>query len=195
MTTAVLMGVGAGALHAVTGPDHVLSVGPVAVRAAKPWQVGLRWGLGHAVGTLALALPVLAFSTLFDLEGFAAWGERVAGLALLLMAWSAWRQLRHREDSFDDKGAPVDDRSVVVGFVHGITGGASLMLALPVVLGTSTTNAAAWLVAFGVGSTVAMAALTSAVARWGKGLSSSTEQRLQYAMCGLSALLGVAWLA
>jgi nickel/cobalt exporter len=195
MTTAVLMGVGAGALHAVTGPDHVLSVGPVAVRATKPWQVGLRWGLGHAVGTLALALPVLAFSTLFDLEGFAVQGERIAGLALLLMAASAWRQLRHREDRADDKNAPGDDRTLVVGFVHGITGGASLMLALPVVLGTSTTNATAWLVAFGVGSTIAMAALTSAVARWGKRLSSSTERRLQYAMCGLSALLGVAWLA
>lgn len=194
MTTAVLMGVGAGALHAVTGPDHVLSVGPVAVRAQKPWRVGLRWGLGHAVGTLALALPVLAFSTLFDLEHFAAWGERIAGLALVLMAASAWRQLR-RPSEHAEANAHDADRTTAVGFVHGITGGASLMLALPVVLGTSTTNAAAWLVAFGVGSTVAMAMLASAVSRWGKQLSSTTEQRLQYAMCGLSALLGVAWLA
>ncbi len=51
---------GSGALHAVTGPDHVLSLAPLAVAQERrlAWRIGLGWGLGHAVRTLLVGLVV-----------------------------------------------------------------------------------------------------------------------------------------
>lgn len=49
MTAAILYGAGSGALYAVTGPDHVLSLGPVALRRKRgSFRVGLAWGVGPA---------------------------------------------------------------------------------------------------------------------------------------------------
>lgn len=192
MTAAVLYGVGAGALHAVTGPDHVLSLGPIATRASRAWQVGLHWGLGHAVGTLVLALPLLATARAVDLSPWAVVGERVAGIALLVMAASSAWHLRNARDVV--AGTPEGGKTVTVGFVHGVSGGASLLLALPMVLDSSLSTSAAYLVAFAVGSTVAMAFLTAALAKWGASLSSTTHQRLQWTLVALSTLLGLSWL-
>lgn len=193
MTAAVLYGVGAGALHAVTGPDHVLSLGPIAVRASRAWRVGLRWGCGHGVGTLLLALPLLATTHAFRLDTLAMWGERVAGVALLVMAASSARQLKKVATATAATSAD-QTRAFTVGFVHGVSGGASLMLALPVLMSSSLSTSAAYLVAFAVGSTLAMAALTAALSRWGAQLSSTTQKRLQTALVAMSAALGVYWL-
>jgi len=192
MTAAVLYGVGAGALHAVTGPDHVLSLGPIAIRASRAWQVGLRWGLGHAVGTLLLAVPLLVTAHAFDLADLAAWGERLAGLALLAMAASSAWHLRRAHVATSAAADP--GRTFTVGFVHGVSGGASLLLALPMVLGASVSTSAAYLVAFAVGSTIAMAFLTAGLAKWGARLSSTTHQRLQWSLVAMSAGLGGFWL-
>lgn len=193
MTTAVLYGVSAGALHAVTGPNHVLSLGPIAVRASRAWQVGLRWGFGHGVGTLLLAIPLLVSAQALDLGALAVYGERIAGIALLVMAVSSARQLLLKA------AAPTStstdrSRTFTVGFVHGVSGGASLLLALPILLVSSVSASAAYLVAFAVGSTIAMAALTASLAKWGAALSSTTHQRLQWSLVAMSVGLGLAWL-
>src|SRR6187551_208000 len=92
MTAAILTGASSGALHAVTGPDHVLSLGPVALQQPKgSARVGLFWGLGHAFGTLLLCVPLLLLSRVLHQPGIAALGDRLAGLALLATAgWSWW---------------------------------------------------------------------------------------------------------
>ncbi|MBI5362186.1 MAG: High-affinity nickel transporter, partial [Planctomycetes bacterium] len=46
-------GLGAGALHALAGPDHLAGVAPFAARAGRrAWRVGVAWGVGHAAGAL-----------------------------------------------------------------------------------------------------------------------------------------------
>lgn len=55
MVTAILAGVALGALHAVTGPDHVAAVVPMSL--GTPWKgarTGLGWGAGHGVGVAVL---------------------------------------------------------------------------------------------------------------------------------------------
>src|SRR5688572_19882009 len=89
MLSAALFGAGSGALHAVTGPDHVLSLGPLVLAPRRsPWRIGATWGAGHAVGTLLLALPVLWFAEALYLPALASFGDRLAALALL--ATAAW---------------------------------------------------------------------------------------------------------
>lgn len=192
MATAVLFGAGSGALHAVTGPDHVLSLGPVALGQARaPWRIGLSWGVGHALGTLALALPLLLLSSFVHLPSIAAWGDRLAGAALILTASWSWLNLRHGGAHTHDASR----RPLAVGLVHGLSGAGSLLLVFPVLVSSSTPRGVAFLSAFAVGSTVAMAALTWAISKLGSKLRGSALARLQPLLSLCSIALGMAWLA
>jgi hypothetical protein len=189
VATAILLGAGSGALHAVTGPDHVLSLGPAALHArAGSWRVGLAWGLGHAVGTLILAVPVLLAAGLVDLTSLAAWGDRLGGAALLGMAAWSWWSLRGRPG-----GGPGARSPVVVGLIHGATGAGSLILVLPVIVSSASSLSLAFLLAFAVGSTVAMAGLTAVIARVGARLEGRRVARVQRGLIA-AAVVGGAWL-
>ena len=94
MTVALLYGAGSGALHAVTGPDHVLCLSPAALERPKAsWRIGVTWGVGHALGTLLLAVPLLALAHVVHVPALAAWGEHLAGAALLATALMTLRSL------------------------------------------------------------------------------------------------------
>ena len=53
----IFTGLSAGALHVVSGPDHLAVVAPlVAENPSKGFQLGFRWGLGHGLGVVILGL-------------------------------------------------------------------------------------------------------------------------------------------
>ncbi len=192
MSLALLTGLGSGAVHAVSGPDHVLSLAPLAVgRTRGAWRVGLSWGLGHAVGTLIAAMVLMLAAAAIDLQGAEVWGERIAGLALIgLGVWGLVRRT-------GAQGAACSGRSVAaVGLIHGLTGAAALLLLLPAIVSDSQAYRVAFLGAFSVGSTLAMAALTASLAR----LSSAgrcarlVQGRLPMLASAGSVALGCAWL-
>jgi nickel/cobalt exporter len=191
MTLAILSGASSGALHAVTGPDHLLSLGPAALRApTSAGRIGLFWGAGHALGTLLLSLPLLALAQLVHVSWFAAAGDRLAGLALIAMAAWSWRSLRsHAGHAQDDTSSPF-----WVGLVHGVTGAGALLLVLPTALSGDVWRALLYLAAFAIGSTLAMALLTRAIGRVGHLLDPRHLRRLQQTLlCGAIAL-GSSWL-
>jgi hypothetical protein len=191
MTIAILSGASSGALHAVTGPDHLLSLGPAALRApTSAGRIGLFWGAGHALGTLLLSLPLLALAQLAHVSWLAAVGDRAAGLALIAMAAWSWHSLRN-----DAGQAPGDTRSPFwVGLVHGATGAGALLLVLPTALSGDVSRALLYLAAFAVGSTLAMALLTRAIGRVGHLLDPKRLRTLQQTLlCGALAL-GSSWL-
>jgi len=192
MTIALLSGVSSGALHAITGPDHLLSLGPVALRSPRrAGRVGLTWGLGHALGTLLLSLPLLLMAQLAHAELLAAYGNRLAGLALLVTAGlSLQGARRHASQGVIEARSPL-----WVGLVHGVTGAGALVLLLPNVLSGSAARSLVYLLAFALGSTLVMGLLTSLVGRFGTALSAAAIARLQRALLMAAALLGVAWLA
>lgn len=192
MTIALLSGVSSGALHAVTGPDHLLSLGPVALRTpGSAGRVGLTWGLGHALGTLLLSLPLLCLVQLAQVAQLAAYSNRLAGLALLLTAGLSWRAARRRVTSAGGES----QSPLWVGLVHGVTGAGALVLLLPNMLGGNLERSVAYLAAFALGSTLFMGLLTRLIGRFGAALSSSTIARVQRVLLGAALLLGVAWLA
>jgi nickel/cobalt transporter (NicO) family protein len=191
MTVALLSGATSGALHAVTGPDHLLSLGPAVLRAPqRARRIGLLWGAGHALGTLLLALPLLLLAELVELSFLANAGNRLAGVALLVTAAWSWRGAR-APTSTDDGAA----RSPLwVGLVHGLTGASALLLVLPSAIGGGALRAAAYLVAFAIGSMLAMAALTQAIGRVGGALEPRWVQVAQRTLLLGAVLLGSAWL-
>lgn len=193
MAIALLYGAGSGALHAVTGPDHVLSLGPVALRHPRAsFRIGLSWGVGHAIGTLVLALPLLVLSNLVHLPTLATWGQRGAGAALLMAAaWSFWSaRKRGLEPSADSRsGTPL-----IVGLFHGLTGAGSFVLVLPVLVSGSLERTLLFLAAFSIGSALAMALLTASIAKLGAKLEQRVITRFQTAMMATAAVLGSYWL-
>lgn len=192
MTLAALYGVGSGALHAVTGPDHVLSLGPAALaEPRRSFRIGLRWGIGHALGTLLLSVPLLFAARLGMLETLATFGDRLSALALLVMGLWSYHGLRKTSG-----GEPVRDRRdpLAIGLIHGIGGAGSLLLFLPVLVSGSLGKTVLFLCAFAVGSTMAMAGLTSALAKLGGALARSAIPRVQRVLSALSVAVGTFWL-
>lgn len=182
MALSLIYGAGSGALHALTGPDHVLSLGPVALRHPREsFRIGLHWGIGHAAGTLLLGLPALFLAHRFDLAMLAERGTRVAGAVLMVTAALSLYSLSRARSAV----TRIETKSpLFVGLVHGVTGAASLLLVLPVVAAGSTARTLTFLFAFGFGSALSMAALTFAIARLGQRLP---ERYVDRARRGLGA--------
>lgn len=83
---AFLSGLLAGALHVVTGPDHVAAVAPLAVDAPHSGRtLGALWGVGHGGGVLLWMLGASLFQGLFGAEFPGAALEALVGVALLLL--------------------------------------------------------------------------------------------------------------
>jgi hypothetical protein len=189
--TAAIAGLGLGALHAVTGPDHVLSLAPAAVaRRGAAWRPGLSWGAGHALGTAAwLAVAALAAALVEAprLEGLA---DRVAGIALALTGAAAlgrsWRTRAPRPGGSDARPA------FWLGALHGLTGAAGVLILLPAVAAGGPERVL-WLLGFSAGSTAAMAGLTAALASLG-GRLPATFVRWTPRIAGTASIaLGIAW--
>lgn len=200
MAMAVLYGASSGALHAVTGPDHLLSLGPVALaERTRSFRIGLHWGIGHALGTLALALPIVLLSHATYFGALASWGERLAGGALLVTALLSARARRKATNAAHggSNEPPTSGKwqgTLWLGCVHGVTGAGSLLLLLPVLVSGSMPRTLLFLGAFALGSTLAMAGLTSALARLGGRLQPTAVSRTQRALTAASLLLGTYWL-
>lgn len=191
MTVAILSGATSGALHAVTGPDHLLSLGPAVLRTPRAAsRIGLLWGAGHALGTLLLALPLLVLAHLVELSFLASAGDRIAGAALLATAAWSW----HSAQSHTAAGGGETRSPLWVGLVHGLTGASALLLVLPSALGGSTLRAAVYLVAFALGSMLAMGALTHAIGRLGGVLQPRLVAQAQRVLLAGAAALGSYWL-
>jgi ABC-type nickel/cobalt efflux system permease component RcnA len=225
LVMAAAAGLGAGILHTWTGPDHMAALSPLAVaRGRKAWGLGVRWGIGHSAGALALAgLGLLARESL-KLEVVSSWGERAVGLSLVLVGvWALIRARRthlhthrHAHDGSEHvhlhahvpgrghEPSPEVARPHVhghaalgFGFLHGIAGGSHLWAALPA-LALPVSGAVAYLGGFALGCVAAMGAYAGtlgAVLERFPDRAGTLHRRVLTAAAGLAIVVGVWWLA
>ncbi|XXX73476.1 hypothetical protein WMF30_38125 [Sorangium sp. So ce134] len=208
MTLAVVTGIGSGALHAVTGPDHVLSLTPMAAAHRRSgFRLGLLWGLGHGLGTWIVCLALVALAAGTRLEALSGWSERAAALALVGMGLWGLRRDRKAAAAQAPDARRIGRKAALVGLVHGLTGAAALLLVLPAVFARSEAVRALFLLGFTAGSSLAMAGMTAlmswamerAARRAPAGAPSSAgglapAEKLRFAASALSVGLGAWWL-
>jgi len=185
---AAMTGLIAGAVHVVTGPDHLTAVAPLAVRRPRAaWLPGVRWGLGHSAGVGLVGLLSLGLRGLMPVDLLSSWGERLVGVMLFgIGLWALQRALkenvhahehehdglRHvhfhvhrRHEVHHGKGAHLHAHVAFgIGTLHGLAGSSHFLGVLPALAFPTRAEAVAYLVAFGVGTICAMAGFS-----WGMG--------------------------
>lgn len=217
MIAALLAGLVAGLLHVFAGADHLAALAPLSVKAGRrAWAVGLRWGLGHASGVLAVAALAFGLRRAVPLDDLSTWGERLVGATLLVLGLWGIRSLfrerlhahpHHHEDgdhvhfhvhrageAHDAPGAHVHVHAAFwVGTLHGLAGTAHLVGILPSLALPTAAQTGGYLGTFALGTLVAMTAFAAVIGRLsGRGLGA-----YRWALGSASvlcAVTGLAWI-
>jgi hypothetical protein len=184
----IISGLIAGAVHVVTGPDHLTAVAPLAVRRPRrAWLPGVRWGLGHSAGVALVGLLSLWLRGLIPVDLLSTWGERFVGVMLFgIGLWALRRALKHnvhahehehggdrhvhfhvhhrREDHRGQRAHLHAHAAFGIGTLHGLAGSSHFLGVLPALAFPTRAEAVAYLIAFGLGTILAMAVFS-----WGMG--------------------------
>jgi hypothetical protein len=208
MIAPLFIGLAAGLIHVLSGPDHLSAIAPIAsVQRQRVWSVGLRWGLGHSLGVVLIGLLAALLGQLVAVDPFSAGCERVVGVMLLAIGiWGFFRLGRMMSIIAPGHGhahpAPETARGsryapYAIGILHGCAGsshliGILLALAFPTFAGVMV-----YLAGFVAGTLLAMTAFAAGIG-W-LATAGGMSSRLQRGLVGVSSLctcaIGCYWLA
>lgn len=205
----------AGFAHALE-PDHMAAVTTFVSRRPRPLQAvgfGLRWGVGHSAAILVVGTVLIALDLRLSERLARGLEFGVGGMLLCLGVWLLWSVLHERAHRLAEDGAkPGHDHAhahghghshghrhgtLWVGMAHGLAGTAPLV-ALVATMTSSPWEAGAYLLFFGVGTTLAMGlyAMVAGLVFDQAGMRVPGLGRAFRTVTALgSAVLGVAWMA
>ncbi len=207
----------AGLFHVLSGPDHLAAVAPLAIAdRERGWLAGWTWGFGHASGVAVVAgFAVLLRDLLPPVELISVWGERVVGVALIVIGVWALRRSAAITSTPHVHG-PVAHAHVHVGrgptwvrhlghahasfymgILHGVAGSSHFFGVLPALALPTRDAALTYIAGFGVGTVVAMTAFAATVALAGSRLTHGpgTQRAMMRAAAILAMAVGGYWLA
>lgn len=190
-----LIGAGllAGAHHAWSGPDHLAGVAPlVSATRARPWSVGLRWGLGHTLGALLAAGVALSLRQEWPglEQQLSLWSERIVGVVLCVMGALGLRAVLHSSTNALHVAPPRS--AFCLGLLHGAAGLAHLFAVLPALALPGIFAPSLYLGGYASGSLLAITLFA-----WTLGRVSHGATRMRWSLgltSAASVLVGVFWL-
>jgi len=219
---AIVTGMLAGAAHVWGGPDHLAAIAPLAARRpVRAWMPGVRWGIGHSAGVALVGLLTLWLRDALPLEFLSIWGERLVGITLIAIGfWAIRRGMGttihvHEHEHDGDRHKHIHAHqpghthplsrahqhthaAVGIGILHGLAGSAHFLGILPALAFPTRTEAAAYLLAFAVGTVLSMAMFSGVIGAAAKRCSHRGTQvyRRFLSVCGGAAMLvGGVWIA
>lgn len=183
-----LAGLGAGALHVVSGPDHLAALGPVASRAPeRAIRLGALWGVGHGLGVLSVAAVGRLGLDALELSTLSGWAELAVGFVLVALGVRALRSRAHAHEGRTTESA------LGVGLLHGAAGAHHLFAVLPGLL-LEPGEAALYLGGYLLAAIAAMAAAGALVALGLRGREAAVRVRVHRWLGALAVLTGVCWI-
>jgi nickel/cobalt exporter len=197
-----LVGLGQGLLHAF-GPDHCVAIVTLGARGkSAALRTALRFAGGHALTLGALASVCLLAGVGLS-EAFERWAEIGGGLILIGLALAALMfpsALQHGHPHLGGHGDDHQHQSPVplaAGALMALSGGRSLLLALPplIVGGAMSLEAWSYLPGFALGVFAGMAAVGLLFATGVRRLDERGQLWLHRGSALSSAALGVFWIA
>ena len=216
---AAITGVVAGVIHVWSGPDHLAAIAPLAARQPQQaWIPGARWGLGHSAGVGAIGLLFLWLRDRLPVDLLSSWGERLVGIVLFAVGVWALRKAftvhahehghgveRHLHLHAHGRRVPHDQveahahhthAAFGIGLLHGLAGSSHFLGVLAVLAFPTRVQALSYLLAFGAGTIVSMAAFSwlmgTLASRCAAG-STRLYRRLLFSCAGAAMLVGCCW--
>lgn len=184
------------------------------------------WGCGHSGGTWLLGAMAILFREAIPVDSVSEWSERFVGVILIgIGLWSAQRVLRsrmhmseappsdapataaaagahghrhgHSNGHSHARGRGHGRAALGVGTLHGLAGTSHLLGILPALALPSRGDSIVYVVAFGLGSIIAMTAFAAVLGGLAaRGAVSGKLQRSLMSAASLAAIgIGVFWLA
>lgn len=198
MTLVLLTGLAAGFGHVLLGPDHVAALGPFSVEAhQRAWRVGLRWGVGHALGIVVVAVVFVSAADWLDVGALAAAGDYLVGGVLVAVGAWGLRHLRSKATT-EDHAAHTHlhtTAALSIGTLHGLVGTGSTLAVVPAVGMHSWHDSGVYLFGFAVGTVASMTAVAWLLGLLALGAEREHVYRKLFAAASLAALaLGFVWL-
>ncbi len=219
---AAIAGLAAGILHVLSGPDHLATVGTLAIEERRrSWVTGFVWGVGHTSGVWIAGALVLVLRAFLPLEQMASWSEYLASLGLVgIGLWGLYKGLAHKihehEHEHQDRvhihhhvhraAAPSAHAhghhvhthvACGLGILHGLAGSSHFLGILPALALPSNTHALIYLGGFGAGTIGAMAGFGWAMGKVASRAAGAGARahRLLLMGCSTAAIaIGCVWL-
>ncbi|MEX2695247.1 MULTISPECIES: urease accessory protein UreH domain-containing protein [Rhizobium] len=198
LMTLLASGLFAGFVHVVSGPDHLAAIAPYAVDAkARAWRTGIRWGVGHSAGVVGVGLLALLLRDALSIDIVSAWGERFVGVMLcgigiwgLRAAFADRAETHSHEHRGHSHGHRHKHPAFAVGTVHGLAGSSHLLGIVPALALPTNTEAAAYLLVFGLGTIAAMATFSTFIG-WLAGRPAARSVNVQNALMASFSMIAI----
>ena len=199
-----------GLLHALE-LDHMVAVSAFVAQRPTPRAAanfGARWGVGHS-GALLLVGGLLLASGLRVPSRFDDYGEMAVGMMLIAVGAWAFRCASMPSPvpagpgprfhaHVPRQGHEHNRRITAVGVMHGLAGTSGIVVLVPVTLMDDTALGLGYLVAFGVGVTLAMICYAMVAASAIEGAtrrSIALGRQVAMGMGVAAAAVGLLWVA
>lgn len=159
----LVLGLTLGLRHAAD-PDHVVAIAAIAARTRRVWPatvIGIVWGLGHTLTLFIVASAIILFDWVVP-PRLGLGMEFCVAAALVVIGLINVRPQRH--DHHHERAAVRGPRrAFAVGLVHGLAGSAAVALLVLASVGDRRW-ACAYILIFGLGTLIGMAAITTGFA-------------------------------
>eukprot|EP00250_Pteridium_aquilinum_P004203 c14430_g1_i1 orf=376-1530(+) len=213
------MGLMAGCLHTLTGPDHLAALAPLSIGRTKleSVAVGALWGCGHDAGQVIFGSLFLLLKGKLHIEVLRTWGARVVGMTLIAIGIIGIREAQEAAvPCFAGEGSALSSNMIspsessgnapkknlnfatfATGIVHGLQPDALIMI-LPALALPSRLAGAAFLIMFLVGTVLAMSSYTAFIGSCSQALKKRIPritEHLSWFSSGVAIFVGVGILA